>query len=144
MPRLMITERMTGIGEYCLSIDLDMHRLYIHEMFFGGDWRICTGLFMTEYLAFRDVYFSLKVVWQGILCVNSDYTHTYKNKDAPSKEYSYLSIRRQYLVRKGEKWTIYDVNSVALHSITMTTNELEKIIGAYDQHLESIANTEEE
>ena len=128
MPRPVITEKALGIGDYRLSIEMDKGHLYIHEMTCGGEWNLCTGLFIHEYSAFRDMYVSLKEVQQGILCVNHDYTY----------------VRRLYLARKREKWTIFDVDSVALHQITVSTEELDGIIAHYDEYLQETPKIQED
>ena len=137
MPRPVITKKPLGIGEYQLSIDMDKEHLYIHEMVCGGEWNLCTGLFIHEYSAFRDMYASLRGIEQGILCVNHDYTYEHEGD-------SHTYVRRLYLARKREKWTIFDVDSVALHQITVSTEELDGIIAHYDEYLQETPKIQED
>ena len=139
---LVITKKKHELGEYCLSINMDHHLLYIHEMLGGGGgWNICEGLWIyeSEYPAFRDAYISLKDRRYGIACVKEDRLEKFEKI-----AYSRVSVERKYITRQDDTWSLYEVNSVSLHSIIMATEAFDTIMAAYEQYLRTLPTMIEE
>jgi hypothetical protein len=139
---LVISKRNHQLGEYRLSINMDRSLLYIHEVLWdGGGWNICEGLWIYEsqYPTFRAAYISLKDQRYGIACVQDDRLEQFTGMAS-----SRISVERKYIARRDDTWTLYEVNSVSLHTITMTTQAYATIMEAYEQYLCDLPITTEE
>jgi hypothetical protein len=136
LTQMVIAKRKHELGEYRLSIKMDRHHLYIHEMIRGeGDWNICEGLWIyeSEYPAFRDASLSLHVQRYGIACVQSDRIETFENLG-----YSCIFVNRLYIVRQDDTRSLYAVNRISLRSITMTAQDFDTITAVYEQFLSAV------
>jgi hypothetical protein len=74
-------------------------------------------------------------VQKGVICINRD-CH-WENDDGSCS----LHVERTYLARSSESCTIYELSGSYIRKITITVNDLEKILTMYDAFL---AQTEEE